>query len=289
VGLDMLDDNYDPRIKRWHLESLRGREGFRFLELDLASAEPEAYLDGVEAVFHLAARPGVRESWGESFRVYDRQNVLATQRLLEGCVRHRIRRFVYASSSSVYGEMPGHPVTEEEPKRPLSPYGVSKLAAEHLVMAYHRVFGLPTVSLRYFTVYGPRQRPDMAFHRFFRAILTGEEVTVFGDGCQTRDVTYVGDVVQATVAALERGGAGEIYNIGGGRRVSVREVLEIMGELTGRKPRIRHLERPPGDPVHTGADIRRARTELGYDPRTGVREGLTRMAAWMEECLARGY
>ena len=288
VGLDVLDDNYDARIKEWNLEPLLAQPRFRFVRGDLLEEELEGILEGVEVVFHLAARPGVRESWGEGFAVYDRQNVRATQRLLEACVGAGLQKFVYASSSSVYGEMPGHPVREEEPKRPLSPYGVTKLAAEHLVMAYQRGFGVPAVSLRYFTVYGPRQRPDMAFHRFFRALLTGREMTIFGDGNQTRDVTYVGDVVRATILAAERGPAGGIYNVGGGHRVSLVEVLGVMETVTGRRALRRHVERPPGDPVHTGAEIEAARRALGFRPETSLEEGLTRMARWMETCLGRG-
>jgi UDP-glucuronate 4-epimerase len=253
------------------------------MELDLLPL-----LDEAGAVFHLAARPGVRESWGRSYEHYNRQNVLATQRLLDACTRKPPRRLVYASSSSIYGEMPGHPVREDEPARPISPYGVTKLAAEHLVMAYHRSHGIPAVSLRYFTVYGPRQRPDMAFHRFLRAIHTGGEITLYGDGSQTRDVTYVGDVVKANLAAMRRGRPGRAYNVGGGHRVSLNDALEVMQAATGRRAAIRREPRPTGDPLNTGADMTLARRELDFDPQTSLEEGIGRMSRWMEDCLGRG-
>ncbi|MBD3336574.1 MAG: NAD-dependent epimerase/dehydratase family protein [Candidatus Eisenbacteria bacterium] len=288
VGIDALDDNYDVRLKEWNLETLKPESRFRWVAGDLLDLDLDDLLRDADTVFHLAARPGVRESWGENFRLYERQNVLATQALLEACVRRRPRRVVYASSSSIYGEMPGRPVTEDDPQRPLSPYGVSKLAGEHLVLAYHRSFGLHAGALRFFTVYGPRQRPDMAFHRFFRSILTGKEMTLFGDGTQTRDVTHVEDAVRATILAAERGAAGGIYNIGGGNRVALNDVLHRMEELSGLRARIRREPRPAGDPLHTGADIARAAAEIGFRPQVGVSQGLDGMHVWMKDCLDRG-
>jgi len=287
-GLDSFDDHYDPRQKAWNLEALEGDGRFRWVRGDILEEDLRPLLDGVDVVFHLAAKPGVRSSWGRSFAQYDRQNVLATQRLLEVCVEAGVGRVVYASSSSVYGEMPGRPAREDDPKRPISPYGVTKLAAEHLVQAYHASHGLAGVSLRYFTVYGPGQRPDMAFHRFLRGIYGDEVLTLFGDGSQTRDVTYVGDVVAATMRAMTSGVPGEAYNVGGGRRVRLDDVLALMESVTGRRARIRRDPRPPGDPVHTGADIRRARDELGFDPRTTLESGIQAMAVWMAACLERG-
>jgi UDP-glucose 4-epimerase len=288
VGIDMLDGNYDARIKEWNLKGMEGRKGFRWIRGDLLEQDLGALLEGVDVVFHLAARPGVRDSWGDAYNTYNRQNVLATQRLLEACGAKPPKRFVYASSSSVYGEMPGRPVREEDSTRPISPYGVTKLAAEHLVFAYQRTRDLPAVSLRYFTVYGPRQRPDMAFHRFLRAILTGGELVIFGDGSQTRDVTFVEEVVAANLAAMERGSPGSIYNIGGGHRVGINDALKVMEDVTGRKAKVRFQKRPAGDPINTGANITKAKKELGFKPATSLEEGIRRMAGWMQECLDRG-
>lgn len=288
IGIDAFDDNYDRRIKEWNLEGLRGSESFHWVPGDLMEVDLLPLLDQADVVFHLAARPGVRESWGEAYEVYNRQNVLVTQRLLDACTRQPPSRLVYASSSSIYGEMPGHPVREDESPKPISPYGVTKLAGEHLVMAYHRSHGIPAVSLRYFTVYGPRQRPDMAFHRFLRAIHSGGEITLYGDGSQTRDVTYVDDVVSANLAAMTRGRPGSAYNVGGGHRVSINDALEVMQETTGRKATIRREPRPAGDPVNTGADMALTRRELSFEPRTSLREGIGHMSRWMEACLERG-
>ncbi|MBU1699581.1 MAG: GDP-mannose 4,6-dehydratase [Candidatus Eisenbacteria bacterium] len=288
IGIDALDNNYDCRIKEWNLESLKARREFQWIHGDLMEIDLTEILKGAHFVFHLAARPGVRDSWGENYRIYDRQNVLATQRLLEACIITRPRRLIYASSSSVYGEMPGRPVREDDAKRPMSPYGVSKLAGEHLVMAYHRCFKQSVAALRYFTVYGPRQRPDMAFHRFFRAIMTNNEILVFGDGNQTRDVTFVGDIVHATIQAMDQGSENGIYNIGGGHRVSINEILKTMEKILGQSIRIKYEKRPAGDPLHTGADIALARREISFKPKILLEEGLREMALWMDACLRRG-
>lgn len=288
-GVENFDPYYARAYKERNLAGLRERTGFELQVGDLVTAPLERLLDGVDCVFHLAARPGVRASWGEAFADYDRINVLATQRLLEAVRAHPVRRLVYASSSSVYGdasEAADRPTSEDAPCRPISPYGVSKLAAEALVRAYHAAAGVPALALRYFTVYGPRQRPDMAFHRFLRAWMTGEAVTVLGDGRQVRDFTYVADAVAATVAAARDGREGEVYNIGGGCPASLTQVFEILRARLGPPARIESRPVFPGDPRATRADTRRAQAELGYQPATDLDEGLGRMADWMRALLA---
>jgi len=288
-GVDNFDPYYERAYKERNLTGLRDRPGFDVQVADLGSAPLATLLDGVDCVFHLAARPGVRASWGEAFADYARINVLATQRLLEAVRIHPVRRLVYASSSSVYGEADeatDDPTPEDAPCRPISPYGVSKLAAEALVRAYHAACGVPTVALRYFTVYGPRQRPDMAFHRFLRAWLTGGTVTVLGDGRQVRDFTFVEDAIAATVAAARDGRDGEVYNIGGGSPASLTQVFDILRERLGPPVRMEYGPVFPGDPRATRADTRRAQAELGYRPATDLGDGLARMADWMRALLA---
>ena len=289
IGVDCFTDFYDPSLKRRNLSGLLGRSGFELREIDLREAPLEPILDSVDAVFHQAAQAGVRSSWGMRFGEYSTINIEATQRLLEAC-RGRVpglRRFVYASSSSIYGDAPRYPTSEEDPTLPISPYGVTKLAGELLVRLYARSYGLPAVSLRYFTVYGPRQRPDMGFHRFLRAISLGEAITVYGDGEQTRDFTYVSDAVEANLLAFRAATEpGATFNIGGGSRTSVREILALMERITGKEARVVRAPSVPGDVRHTGADTSRARSVLGYRPRVGLEDGLRQMAAWMTRFLA---
>jgi nucleoside-diphosphate-sugar epimerase len=289
LGVDCFTDYYDPALKRRNLAPVVGRSGFRLETIDLRMDAIEPILRDVDAVFHLAAQAGVRSSWGKEFHGYASHNIEATQRLLEACAgRERaMRRFVYASSSSVYGDAPRFPTREEDPKLPISPYGVTKLAGELLVRLYAVRSGLPATSLRYFTVYGPRQRPDMGFHRFLRAIHRGEEILVHGDGEQTRDFTYVGDAVAANIRALEgKVAPGAAFNVGGGSRVTLGHALELMGRVTGKHPVLRHGPEIPGDVRHTGADTTRAREDLGFLPAVGLAEGIERMNAWMTRYLA---
>ena len=238
IGLDCFTNYYARATKEKNLEENRLREQFRFVENSIADADFPALLDGVTHVFHLAAQAGVRKSWGKDFTTYTVNNVEATQILLEACVGRSIDRFVYASSSSVYGDAVAIPMREEALPQPLSPYGVTKLAAEHLCMLYHANYAVPACAMRYFTVYGPRQRPDMAFHRFIKAALREEPISLYGDGAQTRDFTFVADAVAATIAAGERGVPGRAYNIGGGSRVSMNEVLTIIERIAGHPLRI---------------------------------------------------
>jgi len=282
LAIDRFSDYYSTERKKRNIELARASDSFTFANLDLADAGLEPVVEGASFIFHLAAQPGVRASWGGSFEVYVRDNIVATQRLLEAVKGRDIERFVYASSSSIYGDPESLPTNELDLPRPKSPYGVSKLAAEHLCALYHRNYGVPTVSLRYFTVFGPRQRPDMAFHRMIAAALSGEKFTLYGSGTQTRDFTFVDDAVDATVAAAKQGVEGRAYNIGGGNRASVLDAIQMIEELLGRRVELERGGEQKGDVLHTLADIALAREELGYNPRVKLKEGLSRQVEWFE-------
>jgi nucleoside-diphosphate-sugar epimerase len=281
-GVDCFTEYYGRELKEANLASLRQAPGFELHELDLAAQPLDELVRDVDVVFHQAGQPGVRASWGTSFEPYLRRNVLATQRLLEAArAAPRLRRFVYASSSSVYGDAEELPTSERALPRPVSPYGVTKLAGEHLCTLYARL-GVPTVSLRYFTAYGPRQRPDMAFTRFIRALLEGAEIRINGDGEQTRDFTYVGDIVDANLAAALRDVApGSVYNLGGGSRVTVREALRLLKLVTGMPARVRFDPSSPGEARHTFADCSAAVRDLRFQPRASLEAGLQAQADWI--------
>lgn len=281
TGVDCFTDYYPKALKEANLATLRGHSQFAFVDAALQHADLGALVRGKTHVFHLAAQAGVRKSWGRDFNVYTVNNVDATQRLLEALVSAPIERFVYASSSSVYGNDVPMPMLEDARLQPLSPYGVTKLAAEHLANLYWANHGVPAVSLRYFTVYGPRQRPDMAFHRFMRAVLQREAVTVYGDGEQTRDFTFVSDAVTATVLAATKGRPGGVYNVGGGSRVTVNRVLEKIGQLAGLPIAIQREADQKGDMRHTYADTSLATQELGFSPQVNLDEGLERQYRWI--------
>jgi UDP-glucose 4-epimerase len=283
TGVDCFTDYYPRAMKEANLAVNRAHAGFRFVEAPLQEADLDALLDGVTHVFHLAAQAGVRRSWGREFRIYTSHNIDATQRLLEACVGRPIERLVYASSSSVYGDEASIPMREDQLPRPVSPYGVSKLAAEQLCHLYAVNHGVPATSLRYFTVYGPRQRPDMAFRRFLTAAINGDPLTVYGDGLQTRDFTFVADAVSATVAAARHGVPGRAYNIGGGSRVSVRDVLAIVERLAGRPLDLRREPAQKGDMRDTYADTTLARTDLGFTPSVTLADGLEAEYRWLVE------
>lgn len=285
TGIDCFTDYYPRAIKESNLARLRDSSAFTLVESDLLEADLPRLLDGTDYLFHQAAQAGVRASWGGSFQVYTQNNILATQRLLEAARGSAIKRLVYASSSSIYGDAVELPVRETALPRPVSPYGVSKLAAEHLCHLYWVNYGVPTVSLRYFTVYGPRQRPDMAFNKFIRALLADQEIVIYGDGAQTRDFTFVSDAVAANLACMEAPVAGEVFNIGGGSRISVNRVLEILGEVSGREVKVRHIETQKGDVRHTYADTTRAREALGFQPKVSTEEGLRQEYEWLEKTL----
>ena len=286
IGIDCFTDYYPRAVKAANLSSPRGRARFRFIESSIQKAPWPALLDGVTHVFHLAAQAGVRSSWGSDFSIYTAANIDATQVLLEACRDRPLERFVYASSSSVYGDAVAIPMREDARPRPLSPYGVTKLAAEHLCMLYHENCGVPAVALRYFTVYGPRQRPDMAFHRFLNAMLADRSIVLYGDGEQTRDFTFVEDAVAATVAAGERGAAGAVYNIGGGSRVSMNEAIDVLARCTGRTPDVRRDRPQRGDMRDTFADTARARADLEFMPRVSLEEGLQAEYQWLATSLS---
>lgn len=285
IGIDCITDYYPEKLKRANLEPLLGSDSFEFIEKNIVDLDLAPLLDGAKTVFHQAAQAGVRASWGKSFEVYTNLNVLTTQVLLEAA-KGTGARVVYASSSSVYGDSPLMPMHEDHAPAPLSPYGVTKLAAEHLCCLYAKAFKVHTVSLRYFTVYGPKQRPDMAFNKFIRATLTNQPITLFGDGDQTRDFTFIADIVEANLLAAERGAPGGVYNIGGGSRISMNKVIEKLGGILGRPLDVRNLDTQKGDMRHTFADTTRAREELGFTPKVSLDEGLAREAEWMENCLA---
>lgn len=287
TGIDCFTDYYPRAVKESNLAGLAGHPSFRFIESTIQAADLAGLLADTTHVFHLAAQAGVRKSWGRDFEIYTTNNIEATQVLLEASVGTPIEKFVYASSSSVYGDGTPLPMSEGALPAPLSPYGVTKLAAEHLCNLYHANHGVPCVSLRYFTVYGPRQRPDMAFNRFIRAALANQPITLYGDGGQTRDFTFVADAAAATANAGTRGVPGRVYNIGGGSRVSVTRVLEIIARLAGRPLDVRREGTQKGDMRDTYADTSRARADLGYAPTVSIEQGLAAEYAWLETALTR--
>ncbi len=285
LGVDNFSDYYPRAIKERNIAAARSHPRFRLVDASLQALDLRELLQDRTHVFHLAAQAGVRKSWGRDFAIYTANNIDATQVLLEACRGLPIEKLVYSSSSSVYGDSAAMPMCEQALPQPVSPYGVSKLAAEQLCYLYFVNFAVPTVSLRYFTVYGPRQRPDMAFHKFIRATLRGEPITLYGDGEQTRDFTYVSDAVEANVLASARGVPGRVYNIGGGSQVPVNRVLEMIARVTGRTPRVAAEGAQKGDMRHTCADTSRARADLGFMPSVGLEDGLRAEYRWLSEQL----
>jgi nucleoside-diphosphate-sugar epimerase len=276
TAIDCFTDYYDPALKE------ENAAGFDVIRRDLAGGDLSDLLSGSDGVFHLAAQPGVRASWGQSFAMYTDRNLLATQRVFETAAAAGVR-VAYVSSSSIYGDAEAYPTTEDTPPRPISPYGVTKLATEHLARAYEINFGLEVVTLRYFTVYGPRQRPDMAFTRVVNALRDGTTFEVYGDGSQTRDVTYEGDAVSATVLALEHAPAGAVYNVGGGTEASLNDVLEVLERVSGRRLDVVHTDRAAGDVKRTAADTSRLRSDVGWLPETPLDRGLAEQWRWAAE------
>lgn len=283
VGIDCFVSYYPRWMKEKNIAGLLDHPRFHFLARDLLQCDlPELLGQGIEYVFHQAAQAGVRASWGEEFADYTTLNILATQRLLEAAKTHPLRKFVYASSSSVYGDVTALPMREDALPKPLSPYGVSKLAAEHLCYLYWKNFGVPTLALRYFTVYGPRQRPDMAFHRFLHAMQEERTISVYGDGEQTRDFTFVEDVVAANLLALEASAAGEVFNIGGGTTITLLDAIGVCEEVVGKRAILKIQSVEKGDVRQTLADVTRAKQYLGYQPRVRLREGLEAEWGWVQ-------
>ena len=286
TGIDSFSDYYARLRKQQNLRGVSAHRNFVLEEADLVDADLRRILDGTTVVFHLAGQPGVRPSWGGHFDRYVHDNIVATQRLLESLRETPLQRLVFASSSSVYGDAERFPTKETALPRPVSPYGMTKLAAEHLTFVYMRNFGIPATSLRYFSVYGPRQRPDMAFCRFMEALVDDEEIEIFGDGEQTREFTYVGDAVDGTVKAASADVVGQIINLGGGSRVTVNRVLDTLEDISRINVRRQYLPAAPGDPRHTGASINLARERLGWEPRVSLREGLANQWRWFQESRA---
>ena len=291
LGLDCFTPYYSRAVKEANLERATSRHAFAFVEADLQHIPLEPLFSGADVIFHLAAQAGVRASWGKEFSIYTGNNILATQRVLEAArtqqVRESLRKIVYASSSSVYGDAESFPTVETVRPQPISPYGVSKLAAEHLMVLYSKEFGVPTASVRYFTVYGPRQRPDMAFHTFLKAGLQGAPIELYGDGEQSRDFTYIADAVSATIAAASARTPALVCNIGGGSRVTVNEVLATIENVLNRKLKVFRQPQQAGDARHTSADTTLARQELNYRPSVSLEAGLRAEAAWLEQAMAR--
>ena len=277
-AVDCFTDYYDPALKEENARELGVNR------LDLAEASLE--LNGIDGVFHLAGQPGVR-SFGEAFPLYVRRNVLATQKVFEACASAGVR-VVFASSSSIYGDAETFPTAEDAVPKPLSPYGITKLACEHLAYAYARSFGLDCAALRYFTVYGPRQRPDMFFRRVCERLSDGGLFEIYGSGEQSRSFTYVADVVDATRAAMERAPAGATYNVGGGEEATMLEAIAVLEHVSGRALQTRHRENAKGDMARTKADISRIGAELGWQPRTSLRDGLAAMWSWTAARVAAG-
>ncbi len=284
VGLDSFDDFYDPALKRANLAGAARDPAFRLVEGDirdpaaLAAAFSRETIDGV---FHLAARAGVRPSIRDPV-LYSSVNVDGTTRLLEACRRHGVGRFVFGSSSSVYGDNPKVPFAESDPvDHPISPYAATKKAGEVLCHAYHHLFGIRVACLRFFTVYGPRQRPEMAIHKFARLLLAGEPIERYGDGSSARDYTYITDIVDGVLRAHERCDGYHVWNLGGSQTTTLAELTAKLARRLGVEPRVRSLPQQPGDVRRTWADVSRARAELGWEPRVGLDEGLDRFVAWV--------
>jgi UDP-glucuronate 4-epimerase len=276
IGVDCFSTYYAPERKRANLVGVEQHDAFTLIEGDINDLDLARLLEGVDVVYHLAGQPGVRASWGVEFDIYLMQNLLTTQKLLEAGKNLPLSRFVLASSSSVYGQAERFPTSESDTPRPVSPYGATKLGAEQLCHLYATSFALPSVILRYFTIFGPRQRPDMAFSRFIAAALAGRPVQILGDGGQSRDFTYVDDAVAATIAAGREGVPGQIYNVAGGCQATVLGVVETLETLVGHPVAREHVDPMPGDPRQTGADTTAARRDLAYAPAVSLEEGLSR-------------
>jgi len=282
TGVDSFTDSYPRWMKEKNIQPLKKETKFRFIANDLNGLDLRKMLRKTEYVFHLAAQAGVRTSWGENFYVYTKNNIEVTQKLLEASRDLSLKKFIYASSSSVYGRCPELPMSETSPVYPFSPYGVTKLAAEHLCFLYHHNYSVPSLSLRFFTVYGPGQRPDMAFHKFFKSIFDEKPIYLYGDGQQTRDFTYIDDIIEANFSCLEKGKVGEIYNIGGGNQKKLTDIIPLLEEITKKKVHTRREERQKGDVLHTYSDIRKAQKVLDYWPQTRLQDGLQEEWKWIQ-------
>jgi UDP-glucose 4-epimerase len=284
IGIDQFNDYYDPALKRKNVAKFEAHPDFELVEGDIQALDWQALLTEAEVIYHQAAQAGVRASWGIGFRAYTERNINATQILLEAAKDAKyLKRFVFASTSSVYGDAETLPTAETICPQPVSPYGITKLAAERLCRLYYQNFQVPFTALRYFTVYGPRQRPDMAFHKFFKAVITDEAIPIYGDGQQTRDFTFISDAVAANLlAATVPAAVGEVFNVGGGSRVVLADVLNTMEKIVGRPIRRNHIERAMGDARDTAADVSKANKLLGYQPQVSLAEGLEQEWQWVQ-------
>jgi nucleoside-diphosphate-sugar epimerase len=278
VGVDSFTAHYDRGLKELNVAQAAASPRFELLEADLTHPAVADAIRGADCVFHLAARPGVRDSW-DDFSDYVQSNIVGTKAVLDACVEGDRTRLVYASSSSVYGNADRLPVVEDMPLNPISPYGASKVMTEKIAGAYAAAHGIEVVGLRYFTVYGPRQRPDMGLSRFIEAAVAGAGIPVYGDGRQLRDFTYVGDIVAATVAAAERGMPGSLYNVASGRPLPLLDVLEVLGDTVGRRLSLNFEDTKRGDVRDTHASTELVRADLGYAPATTVRDGIAAQVA----------
>lgn len=285
IGIDCFTDYYSRDLKERNIKTILDNPNFTFLEKDLLEIDLKKLLKDINYIYHQAAQAGVRSSWGENFEIYNQNNILLTQKLLEAAKgAEKLKKFIYASSSSVYGDTDQLPMQEKNRLQPVSPYGVSKLAGENLVYLYYKNFKVPTTSLRYFTVYGEGQRPDMAFHIFTKAFLLGKEINIFGDGKQSRNFTYVGDIARANIIAAQKAPAGEIINIGGsGQGIVLNETLDLIKELTNCEIKINYIEKVKGDVKHTSADTSKAEKLLDYKPQVSFKEGLRREVEWLQK------
>ncbi|MFQ6082533.1 MAG: NAD-dependent epimerase/dehydratase family protein [Candidatus Aminicenantia bacterium] len=287
IGVDSFSNFYPRWMKERNLFSLEKEADFEFIEARVEDLNLKDLFKEIDYIFHLAAQPGVRKSWGNEFLIYTETNIMATQKLLEAAKDYSIKKFIFASSSSVYGFCPDLPMREDSLLVPISPYGVTKLAAEQLCFLYYKNLKLPVTSLRYFTVYGPRQRPDMAFHKFMKSILEEKEIIIYGDGNQTRDFTYIDDVIEATLQAATIGRDGEVYNIGGGRQIKLIDLFPILENITQRKIKFRKTEAQKGEMRHTLASIRKAKIDLKFSPETSLEDGLSKEWQWIIEIHQR--
>jgi len=289
TGIDCLTDYYAVDLKKQNLRDLQKKNGsrFKYVRLDLTARDLSNIMRHADYVFHFAAQPGVRGSWGRNFEKYVRNNILATQTVLEALKETTVAKVIHASSSSIYGDEAPLPTREDANPRPISPYGVTKLGAENLCRTYHRSFGMPIVMLRYFTVYGPRQRPDMAFHRFIHSAVSGSPIVVYGDGTASRDFTYVAEAVDGTILAMEKAEPGEVFNIGSGKPITVNEAISFLEEAMGREINVRHEEAQHGDVRDTHADIDKAKSLLAFKPSVTLSEGLREQVQWQKRLNER--
>ena len=284
IGIDHFNDYYSPELKRGNISSFINHPNFKLIDGDIQFLDWNLLLEDVDVIYHQAAQAGVRASWGTSFRAYTERNINATQVILEAAKDAKnLKRLVYASTSSIYGNAETLPTSETIAPLPVSPYGITKLATERMGNLYHDNFGVPFCALRYFTVYGPRQRPDMGFHKFYKAAIEGKAIDVFGDGRQTRDFTFISDIVAANLAAADCDAAnGQIFNIGGGSRVVLEDVLDMMGNIMGQPIVRNYIDQARGDARHTSADVSKAKAVLGFNPQVSLHEGLIQQWQWIQ-------